>query len=393
MEKRVLVAEDDEQILGLLRELLSSLGYQPMTARNGLKALHIIKESSVPVAIIDIRMPKMGGLSVLKEIRKNHYRTEVILITGFPSAVPEQTGKTWGAFGYLAKPFKLEQIESLLEECFRMLETTNDVTRLERENVTLRDLLKRLDTPTREGEPTQSEEFVDFPSFRSVMHEIQNHLAVMRGSAQILKRRLRVGTDKARAVDSLIRSIDALSGMTSKFRQFKEEHRFGFSFIDPRRLLRETIEWLKPKVPKNIKLTVRLSEKIPQIYADASGLRQVFTNIIFNAVEAMPRGGQLKVKGKVTKRQDKSGIQDLCLDFSDSGVGIPKKDFPNIFIPGYSTKEKGRGLGLAVTKKIIEDHAGEINFTSEVNKGTTFTVQLPIREGDLNGVKRKSSNR
>lgn len=394
MEKKVLVADDNEHLLWLMRDILDFLGYQMVTASDGVEALNIIKDSSVPVAMIDIRMPKMDGWGVLKEIWKNRYQTEVIFISGFGDLVEiKREAEACGAFGCISKPVKVEEIESVLQECFQMLETATEVTRLERENAVLRGLIKRFDTPPGEAKTTQPEDFVDSASVRSVMHAIRNHLAIMRGSTRILKKRVRAGTEKDRAVGSLEKGIEEISEVLSEFGRFNKRCRFGVSLADPKRLIRETIEWLRPEIPKNIKLTVRLSQKIPQIYADPSRLRQSFANIIFNAVEAMPRGGKLKVKGKVTKRQDKSGIQDLCLDFSDSGVGIPKKEFPNIYIPGYSTKEKGRGLGLAVTKRIIEDHAGEINFTSEVNKGTIFTVKLPIREGGLNGVKRKSSNR
>jgi signal transduction histidine kinase len=108
---------------------------------------------------------------------------------------------------------------------------------------------------------------------------------------------------------------------------------------------------------------------------DAGQIQQVFINILLNAIEAMPQGGALTLS---------SGIEDemAAIQFTDTGIGIPEENLPKIFDPFFTTKKqgKGTGLGLSVSYGIIERHQGKLEVKSQVGKGTTFTVRLPIIE-------------
>ncbi|MCK4965114.1 MAG: hypothetical protein KAS54_08520, partial [Dehalococcoidia bacterium] len=110
---------------------------------------------------------------------------------------------------------------------------------------------------------------------------------------------------------------------------------------------------------------------LPIILADPDQLGQVFINIILNAIQAMPEGGQLVIKSEVP------GPKWVDISFTDTGVGIPKENMRKLFEPLFTTKAKGIGLGLAITKNVLEEHGGTIKVQSEVGKGSTFTVRLP----------------
>ncbi len=125
-------------------------------------------------------------------------------------------------------------------------------------------------------------------------------------------------------------------------------------------------------VPENVEVVRQFSETLPTISADPDQLVQVFGNLALNAIQAMPEGGQLVVKSHVT------GPDQVAITFADTGVGIPKEKMEKIFEPLFTTKAKGIGLGLALTKLLIERNGGTIDVKSEVEKGTTFTVSLPI---------------
>jgi PAS domain S-box-containing protein len=124
-------------------------------------------------------------------------------------------------------------------------------------------------------------------------------------------------------------------------------------------------------VPENVEVVSQLDGRLPAILADPDQLGQVFGNIILNAVQAMPDGGQLIVESQVPSPEW------VAISFTDTGVGIPEDNLSKLFEPLFTTKAKGIGLGMAVTKTLVEGHGGTIEVESEVGKGSTFTVKLP----------------
>jgi PAS domain S-box-containing protein len=128
-------------------------------------------------------------------------------------------------------------------------------------------------------------------------------------------------------------------------------------------------------VPENVKVVNQLDGRLPIILADSDQLGQVFGNIILNAVQAMPDGGQLVMQSEVPSPEW------VAVSFTDTGVGIPEENLGKLFEPLFTTKAKGIGLGMTVTKTLVEGHGGKIEVESEVGVGTTFTVRLPISVG------------
>jgi PAS domain S-box-containing protein len=125
-------------------------------------------------------------------------------------------------------------------------------------------------------------------------------------------------------------------------------------------------------LPGNIKLTSVIDENLPMVMVDAGQIRQVFINIVLNAIQAMTDGGRLDI-------QAKNEGEFVEVEFSDSGAGIPKSTIKKIFDPLFTTKAKGIGLGLSVCKSIMERHGGDIRVESKAGIGSTFIVSLPTR--------------
>lgn len=126
------------------------------------------------------------------------------------------------------------------------------------------------------------------------------------------------------------------------------------------------------KKAKDIHIDEELSPALPDVTVDCNQLSQVFVNLILNAIDAMPNGGELTVRSFVKEN-------NIVVQFKDQGVGIPKEDLIKIFDPFYTTKEKGTGLGLAVSYNIIKKMNGTLTVESEVNKGSTFNITIPIK--------------
>jgi two-component system NtrC family sensor kinase len=125
---------------------------------------------------------------------------------------------------------------------------------------------------------------------------------------------------------------------------------------------------------RNINIERKLEDSIPEIMADSDQIQQVIINFILNASDAMPNGGSLVIQSRVMDNKEY-----VELKFTDSGHGIPEENKNRIFDPFFTTKETGTGLGLSISYGIIEQHGGLIHVESELGKGTTFIVQLPIK--------------
>lgn len=128
----------------------------------------------------------------------------------------------------------------------------------------------------------------------------------------------------------------------------------------------------RTRVPKNVEVVTRLDETLPPVMADSAQLDQVFGNILLNAVQSMPNGGRLAVESGVR------GPGWVAVSIADTGVGILSENIARLFEPLFSTKARGIGLGLPLSKTIVEAHGGSVEVQSEAGKGSTFTVKLPV---------------
>lgn len=152
------------------------------------------------------------------------------------------------------------------------------------------------------------------------------------------------------------------------------------------RLLTETIELVQPNADRDGILIEKSYSGLCQIEADPNLLQQVFLNILSNAIQAMPRGGNLRVECLETTREEHAFA---CISVADTGTGIPLEHLENIFDPFFTTKEVGHGtgLGLAVSSRIVEEHGGWIEAANNAEGGATFTVFLPVADLKTNGEK------
>jgi PAS domain S-box-containing protein len=205
----------------------------------------------------------------------------------------------------------------------------------------------------------------------AVGHEIRNPLGVIKNSTYFLNMKLKgVADDKvAKHLRILEKEVESANLIISDLLDFARKK----TPILDQTGLNETVKSALSCVtaPENVKVEIKLGE-IPKMLLDKEQIQRVCQNLILNAVQAMPEGGKLIVQ--TTKQNN---IAKLIV--RDTGVGIPKENMPKLFAPLFSTKAKGIGLGLTICKQIIEDHGGTITVESEVGKGSTFTVILPMR--------------
>lgn len=213
-------------------------------------------------------------------------------------------------------------------------------------------------------------------------HEIRNPLGSIKGAAQFLQPLEGPKTDGSTRefLDIIVEEVDRLNKIVSQFLDYARPYRGDPSPLDANDVVRKTINLIeKERGGSQVEITMNLLDGLPQVRADAQQLRQVFLNLTINALDAMPQGGRLQVSTSL-RRSTRRGAAAAFLEirFRDDGVGIPPADLRNLFIPFFTTKEKGTGLGLPISQRIIENHGGTIEVRSQPGSGSTFTVLLPV---------------
>jgi len=239
--------------------------------------------------------------------------------------------------------------------------------------VTLRDLdsLESIDTQLRVSERLAALGRIT----AGVAHEVKNPLNSMRLWLENLKESLSYDGDNAaasQAVQVLDKEIDRLDQVVKRFLDFTRPMDVRLEATQLAELLREVLEIAKPQLEKsNIQLAQLLPIDVPAVYVDRALLKQAVLNLVLNAAEAMPNGGQLRLM--LSRRGEMAEIT-----VGDTGKGIPPENVQKIFQLFFTTRPGGSGIGLASTFRIVQLHNGSINFTSEVGRGTTFRIELPL---------------
>jgi signal transduction histidine kinase len=210
-----------------------------------------------------------------------------------------------------------------------------------------------------------------------VGHELRNPLGAIKNAIYFLNMVLEEPEPEVKeTLEILQKEVATSERIISSLLDFARAKPPARRKVDLNHVIKEALS--RTAVPENVEVVSQLDETLPIILADPDQLGQVFGNIILNAVQAMPEGGQLVVKtSEVSEKLPKS--EWVAVSFADTGVGISEENLGKIFEPLFTTRAKGIGLGLAVTKALVEGHEGTIEVQSELGKGSTFTVRLPIR--------------
>lgn len=202
-------------------------------------------------------------------------------------------------------------------------------------------------------------------------HEIKNILWIIINSVYFLNMRLKGSMDEKvkKHLNILQTEINNANKIISDILSFVRIKSPSYIKTEINSVVKESI--FRASIPKIVKTQTKLGKNLPKIKIDIAQIKQVFLNIIINAFDAMPKGGELKI---TTKQSDKF----ISIAFKDTSVGIPKENIKKIFDPLFTTKAKGFGLGLAGCQDIINGHKGKIEVESHEGKGATFTIKLPI---------------
>ncbi|MBN2031195.1 PAS domain S-box protein [bacterium] len=212
-----------------------------------------------------------------------------------------------------------------------------------------------------------------------IAHEIRNPLVAITTSVNLLKDEPQLSDEGQQLLDIVKEESDHLAVIVDDFLKYTRPKKPSFQKENINSLLRDVVQKLKDCNSRKANWMEHYDDDLPELLIDRYQIRQVITNLLLNGLDAIQDGGVLAIHSQKVKH---GGMYQVLILISDSGIGIPKEELPKIFQPFYSTKEKGTGMGLAICKRIISEHDGEIHVESKPGKRTTFSVILPIQKSN-----------
>ncbi len=207
-------------------------------------------------------------------------------------------------------------------------------------------------------------------------HEVRNPLAAISGSVQVLKDELGLKEEQRELMDIIVSESRRVSHSIDQFLNLVSPGQRTFSSINLTEILKEALTLLQSsgEMNGNVQVKGNYSSKSIQYFGNNNQFKQLFWNILRNALKAMPKGGALTVDFEKIKKDR------IELRFADTGIGMSEDKRERIFEPFYSGFENGQGLGMAVVRKIVDDYKGKIRVASEPDKGTEIIITLPLRK-------------
>jgi len=377
---RLLLVDDEDDFRRTVAKRLMKRGIDAKQAASGKECLEILSNNPVDVVVLDVKMPGMDGIETLHRIKKNHSEIEVIMLTGHATTQDGVDGIKTGAFDYLSKPIELEHLLAKIRQA-------HEKRVREGEKQKEADFRAKM-----EQQMIATERLASLGTLAAgVAHEINNPLAIIRESAGWMKSILnkeeladmpRKG-DFEMALGKIEKGVERAKRITLQLLGSVKQTDSTLSEVDLKELMDETVGLLhKEAASKDIEIVQLIDPALRTIWTDPYKLRQVLINLITNAVHATGPGG------KITATIEPVGDR-VALTIQDTGRGIPREHLKKIFEPFFSTKPpgEGTGLGLFVTRSIIEKLGGEMDLESQLGQGTRFCIRLPKcadAEGTLN---------
>jgi signal transduction histidine kinase len=215
----------------------------------------------------------------------------------------------------------------------------------------------------------------------TVAHEVRNSLNFINLSIDQIGAKYGRGDERAarelqRNLGNIKDEVNRMNRLVNDFLAAGRQKLPDLAPCDLRSSVEQTLALVEKQAhPRKVGITTDLPANLPVLMADAGQIKTCFLNILTNAIQAMPQGGKIRIAARCSKNSHHGEV--LEVRFSDTGPGIPSEDREKVFTPFYSTKATGFGLGLAITKKIVEDHGGHIYVANGQGRGTVIVVELP----------------
>jgi signal transduction histidine kinase len=371
---QVLVIDDEMGPRESLRMLLKP-NYKVYTADCVDAGIKLLKEKNPDAVITDIRMPGASGIDGLRRIREIDPHVAVIMLTGFGALETAQEALRLGANDYISKPFDAREMREVIG---RNVERT----RLHRTGANAADEIKELNNRLLK-ELAQKERLASLgQASAEFVHDLGNPLTIVWGYVQLLAKKLEQSekengakSQNAKELQIIEQNVRLCRELLTMWQSYGSVEAAPHKPISVSSIVREVVKSVTTLAGQNgVEVKSNICEDPCTLLGDSTQLTRAIQNVIINAVQAAGEN-----KGSVTVTcSGKDFYVDVRVE--DTGHGITPAQMAKIFDPYFTTKQgkSGTGLGLYITKKVVEDHNGSIKVDSTPQVGTSFTMRLPL---------------
>ena len=400
VDKRVLIADDSEPMREMLGSFLAHSGYRADLASDGRSAIERFETHPYDVVICDLQMPQVDGLKVLAHVKSADHDVPVIILTGHATLETAIEALRLGAYEYQYKP-----VENM-EVFARLVERAYQHRRLLRENKRLIHELQQINAQlesqvnerTRELR-TANEALLSLDKLKNdflsvVSHELRTPLAVIALEAQLLN------SDSITLPEDKLHEIYQTLQINTRRLQLQIDDLLDFALIEVgdlelrlkpcsiNQIVRDVVDLYSARATeKRLTLTVKLPPTTSlAIVADGSRLRSALMHLVDNAIKFTPEEGAVVVSAHILVTVPDTNIPAVALSVKDTGIGIPASIQKNLFTAfsqadmSSTRRYGGLGIGLVLTKRIVEAHGGKVTFKSEPGQGSLFALWVPTRQ-------------
>jgi signal transduction histidine kinase len=374
MDTEILLVDDEPGILKVLKISLADRGYQVMIADTGEKALRIFREKKPGIILTDIKMPGMDGIALLQKVKVENPDTEVIMITGHGDMDLAIQSLKYEASDFLTKPIHDEALEIALRRA--------------RERISFRSRLREYTENLERLVDEKSRKLVEAERLAAVgqtvaglAHAIKNITAGLTGGMYVLEKGIDLEnkTYLSQGWQMIKGNVQKIKGMAVDLLNYAKERQPEYQLCDPNVPAGEVYDlMLSRATDMGVTLKIDRARNLPEAWFDPEGIHRVLLNLVTNAIDACTDISCTSKTREVILRTLKPQGWAVEYQVTDNGCGMDEETKSKVFHIFFSTKgSRGTGLGLMIAKKIVDEHEGVIDLSSEKGSGTVFMVRLP----------------
>ncbi len=372
--QKILLVDDEEGIRKVLDISLTDSGYQVLTASNGTRALEVFKEHRPPIVLTDIKMPGMDGIELLMKIKEEEPDTEVIMITGHGDMDLAIESLKYDATDFITKPINDEVLAIALKRAHEKISLKSQIKEY------TENLEKLVEEKTKQLVEAERMAAVG-QTVAGLAHAIKNITGGLTGGAYVLEKGFEMDNQKylTQGWAMIKGNVARIKHMALDLLNYAKEREPDYKLCDPNKPLQEVYDLLLARAREyGVALVVEPDRNLPEVWFDPDGIHRCLLNLVTNAIDACSDISCSNRACRVILRSKGRAEWAVEYQVEDNGCGMDSETRAKVFQSFFSTKgSRGTGLGLMLTRKIIDEHAGVIELVTEKDRGATFFVRLP----------------
>ena len=373
-KKTILLVDDEEGIRKVLGIYLADMDYRVITAKSGEEALNIFKKDKPSIVIVDIKMPGMNGIELLRRLKMEEPETEVIMMTGHGEMDLAIKSVQLDATDFVTKPIKEDVLGIALnraEERMSMRQNLKEYTQNLEQMV--QDKTSKLLEAERLAAVGQT--------VAGLSHAIKNIASGLKGGAFVLEEGIQLDNRKylLQGWEMIKGNVDKIINLSLDLLDYAKTADVSFQLCDPNVPAHEVVDLMKLKAKEQgITLASDFSQDLEAFHFDPELIHRCLLNLVTNAIDACTEKETSNKEKRVTVRTAAANGWGVEYQVIDNGCGTEEETRENLFKSFFTTKgSRGTGIGLMITKKIIDGHEGLIEVESEKGSGSKFIIRIP----------------